>query len=123
MVAEMNAPPPAGQLLEMLETGSCAGDDPACVVEFASKIPFRRSPDILGVRRTGPWYSSDEAGISCHRCRCVNEMCMQPACILRQFGGENHRLTEAAAAISRPVTAQIGHKRSQRRPEPWAAER
>ena len=92
---------------QVVAIGARAGHEPLALGELLALFPFRRGPDVLGVRRAAPGQRAQDRGIARDRRRRMQEVGMQPRHVARQLRGEHQRLSEAADAVGRRVAPQV----------------
>ncbi len=92
---------------EMVAVDLGAGDEPVARGELLALLPFRGSPDVLGMRRAAPRQPEQHGSVARHGRGRVQEMRVQPLDIARQLGGEHQRLPEAADAIRGRVASEV----------------
>ena len=114
VIDEMDLSRRVGERAQIVEVGARAGDAPRGVGELSAKLPFRRRPDVLGVRRERPAHAADQRRVARDRCRRVEVMRVDPVDVGRQLARQHAGLAEAPAPVDRRIALQVGAKRLQR---------
>src|SRR5262245_25783061 len=84
-----------------------AGDHPLHLRQLFVFFPIGRRPDVLGMRRQGPFQSEKDRGVAGHRCRCMKEMRMKRGDLARQLPRQDQGLPESTAAVGCRIAPPI----------------
>src|SRR5262249_23859058 len=92
--------------------------DPPSLRELRTLLPFRKGPDILGMRRNRPVEAGQQRGIAGYRGGRMQKVCVSVVDIVRQFGSQHQCLAETAYPVRGWIAPQVGKPCGARRSVP-----